>query len=80
MIIGDSRAQLWPVEEHSSGAEAYTARRRGAAGSENVGISSMKAGENPARRKLKVSWATTIDPGLGDPKSRPKGVDDGRDG
>jgi len=68
------------VEEHSSSTEAYTARWRGAAGSENVGISSIKAGENPARQKLKVSWATTIDPGWGDPKPRPKGVGDGRDG
>ena len=68
------------VEEHSSRAEAYTVRWRGAAGSENVGISSRKAGENPARRKLKVSWATTIDSGLGDPKPRPKGVGDGLDG
>ena len=68
------------VEEHSSGAEAYIAKWCGAAGSENVGISSMKAGENPARRKFKVSWATTIDPGLGDPKLRPKGVGDGPDG
>ena len=68
------------VEEHSSGVEAYTARWRGAAGSENVGISSKKAGENPARRKFKVSWATIIDSGLGDPKPRPKGVGDGLDG
>ena len=68
------------VEEHSNCAEAYTARWRGAVGSENVGISSKKAGEDPARRKLKGSWATTIDSGLGDPKPRPKGVGDGRDG
>ena len=68
------------VEEHFSSAEAYAVRRRGVAGSENVGISSKKAGEKPARRKFKVSWATMIGSGLGDPKSRPKGVGDGRAG
>ncbi len=30
-------------------------------------MSSMKAGEKPAHQKSKVSWATLIDPGLGDP-------------
>ena len=40
-------------------------------------MSSKKAGENPAHRKPKVSWATRIDPGLVDPKARPKGVVDG---
>ena len=48
--------------------------------SENVGISSKKAGENPAHRKSEVSWATRIDPGLVGPKARPKGVVDGRAG
>ena len=33
----------------------YTERNTGAAGSENAGMSSEKAGENPARRKPKVS-------------------------
>ena len=42
----------------------------GAIGSENVGMSNHKAGENPARRKSKVSWATVIVPGLVGPKSR----------
>ena len=68
------------VEEHSNSTEAYTVRWRGAVGSENVGISSKKAGEKPAHRKFKVSWATMIDSGLGDPKPRPKGVGDGRAG
>ena len=45
--------------------------------SENVGISSIKGGENPPHRKPKGSWATTIDPGLVGPKARPKGVVDG---
>ena len=53
------------------------ARTAGADRSENVGISSKKTGENPVHRKPKVSWATKIDPGLGDPKPRPKGVGDG---
>ena len=43
-------------------------------------MSSKKAGENPARRKSKVSRATRIAPGLVDPKARPKGVVDGRAG
>ena len=47
---------------------------------ENVGISSNKLGENPGHRKPKVSWAMRINPGLGDPKARPKGVVDGRAG
>ena len=68
------------VEEHFSSVEAQAARPRGAAGRENVGISSKKADEKSARRKFKVSWATIIVPGLGDPKLRPKGVGDGRDG
>ena len=55
-------------------------RNCGGYGRENVGISSKKAGENPAHRKPKVSWATRIDPGLVGPKARPKGVADGRAG
>ena len=54
-----------------------TVRSAGAAASENAGISNEKAGENPARRKPKVSWGRLIHPGLVDPKSRPKGVDNG---
>jgi hypothetical protein len=80
LIIGDSGAQRWPVEERFSCSEAYTVRWCGAAVSENVGISSIKAGEKPARQKFKGSWATIIVSGLGDPKSRPKGVGDGRNG
>ena len=55
-------------------------RSAGVQGSENVGISSKKAGENPAHRKPKVSWATRIVPGLVGPKARPKGVVDGTAG
>ena len=45
-------------------------RSGGVHGSENVGMSSKKAGENPAHRKTKVSWATQIAPGLVGPKTR----------
>ena len=40
-------------------------------------MSSKNLGENPKHRKPKVSWATQIDPGLGGPKPRLKGVGDG---
>ena len=53
-------------------------RYGGALGSENVGISSVNAGENPARRKSEVSYATTFDVGLVGPKPRPQGVGDGQ--
>jgi hypothetical protein len=59
-------------------AEAEGASHRGVHGSKNVGISNHNAGENPAHRKSKVSWAMTIIPGLGGPKARPKGVVDGQ--
>ena len=45
-------------------------RSGGAVGSENAGMSNNKTGENPVRRKSKVSWATIIVPGLVGPKSR----------
>ena len=43
-----------------------------------AGMSNDKAGENPARRKPKVSWGRDIRPGLVGPKARPKGVVDGQ--
>lgn len=43
---------------------SHTARRGGRYRRENVGISSVKAGENPARRKPKVSWGRIVLPGL----------------
>ena len=46
--------------------------------SENAGMSNHKAGENPAHRKSKVSWATIIVPGLVGPKPRRVGVGDGQ--
>ena len=50
----------------------------GASRSENVGMSSTNAGENPAHRKPKGSWATKIVPGLVGPKARLKSVVDGQ--
>src|SRR5438477_4389588 len=41
-----------------------TVRSAGAHASENAGMSNDKAGENPARRKPKVSWGREIRPGL----------------
>ena len=41
-------------------------------------MSNMNFGEKPKHRKLKVSWATNINPGLVGPKARPKGVVDGQ--
>ena len=40
-------------------------------------MSSENADEKSARRKPKDSWGRFVRPGLGDPKLRPKGVDDG---
>ena len=66
------------VGERFVSAEAVPVRDGGGYGSENVGISSTNPGENPGHRKLKVSWATQIDPGLGGPKLKLKGVGDGQ--
>ena len=62
---------LRAVEERSKSAEAHAVRRSGGFRRENVDMSSIKAGENPAHQKFKVSWATQIDPGLVGPKTRP---------
>ena len=50
----------------------------GALGSKNVGMSNRNVSEILTRRKSKVSWAMSINPGLGGPKARPKGVVDGQ--
>ena len=47
-------------------------------GSENVGTSNRNAGENPARRKIKVSLAMTISQGLVGPKGMAKAEPDGQ--
>ena len=41
-------------------------------------MSNRKPGENPGRRKPKVSLAMTISQGLGGPKVNPKGVAEGQ--
>ena len=41
-------------------------------------MSSVFGGENPPRRKFKVSSAMLVIGGLVGPKLRPKGVDDGQ--
>ena len=57
------------VEECCAWVEAGSVRTRGQRASKNVGISNIYRGENPLRRKSKVSWATIVVPGLADPKS-----------
>ena len=54
------------------------ARRRGALGSKNVGTSNHNSAENAERRKIKVSFATTIDEGLVGPKPMAKAAGDGQ--
>ena len=44
------------VEERSCQRRSLTERAGGASGSEYVGLSNDKRGENPRRRKPKVSW------------------------
>ena len=50
----------------------------GVCGSKNVGTSNRKEGEIPSRRKIKVSWATVIAPGLVGPKEMVKTASDGQ--
>ncbi len=52
------------VGKRSSSAEAEVENDRGAAGSENPGMSNDKYGQNPYRRKDKVSWGRLVLPGL----------------
>ncbi len=49
----------------------------GASRSKNVGTSNRNAGENPARRKTKVSLAMSINQGLVGPKAMEKSAADG---
>ena len=53
-------------------------RRRGALGSKNIGTSNHNTGENPVRRKIKVSFATTIGEGLVGPKAMAKAAANGQ--
>ena len=66
------------VRKRSLRAEAKGVSHGGMQGSENAGTSNRNAGEIPAHRKSKVSWAMSINPGLAGPKARPKGVVDGQ--
>ncbi len=50
----------------------------GAFGSKNVGTSNRKEGEIPSRRKIKVSWAMVITPGLVGPKEMAIAESDGQ--
>jgi hypothetical protein len=44
------------VDERCMPRRSHTVRSGGAHASENAGMSNDNAGENPARRKPKVSW------------------------
>ncbi len=66
------------VGEHFICTEVSAVRRDGAYGRENVGMSNHKADEKSAPRKPKVSSATEIDGGLGDPKAMAKAGADGQ--
>ena len=52
-------------------------RAAGAHGRENVGMSNHKSREKRDPRKSKVSSATKIDGGLGDPKAMAKAAAEG---
>ena len=66
------------VGERSIVQRRQTEKTAGGIRSDYAGISSAKIREKRIRRKPKVSWGRLIHPGLVDPKSRPKGVDDGQ--
>ena len=57
--------------------EAKGVTHGGARGSENVGTSNRNAGESPARRKNKVSFAMEIIEGLVGPKPMANAAGDG---
>ena len=68
----DFRRFATVVGEHSMSTEAEPVRGCGAHGRENVGISNRNPDENSGPRKSKVSSATKIGGGLGDPKAMAK--------
>ena len=57
---------LWAsaVGERSLGLGRSLVRGAGGMRYENAGMSSEKAGENPAHRKSKISWVKFVFPGL----------------
>ena len=65
------------VGERSVRAEAEGITHGGAYRSENAGTSNHNAGENPARRKIKVSLAMKISQGLVGPKEMARAASDG---
>ena len=65
------------VREHSHHHEAKGATHSGVLRRENAGTSNRNAGENPARRKIKVSLAMLISQGLVGPKPMAKAAGDG---
>ncbi len=65
------------VGERSGRDEGKGVTHAGAIGSENVGTSNRKAGESPARRKNKVSFAMEIIEGLVGPKPMANAAGDG---
>ena len=65
------------VRERSHSNEAKGATHGGAVRSENAGTSNRNAGEIPARRKIKVSFAMVISEGLVGPKGMAKAAPDG---
>ena len=75
--IASSMKQINVVGEHFHRDEAKGATHGGALGRENVGTSNHNAGEIPARRKTKVSFAMSISEGLVGPKPMANAVGDG---
>ena len=65
------------VRERSVRNEAKGVTHGGAFRSENAGTSNRNAGEIPARRKIKVSFAMVISEGLVGPKPIAKAGGDG---
>ena len=65
------------VGEYSIRAEGEGVTHAGAYGSKNVGTSNRNAGEIPARRKIKVSFAMFISEGLVGPKPMANAGGDG---
>ena len=65
------------VGERSVCTEGEGVTHSGAYGSENVGTSNRNAGEIPARRKIKVSFAMEINEGLVGPKLMANAGSDG---
>ena len=68
---------LGAVGECSIRDEGKGVTHTGALGSKNVGTSNHNAGENPAHRKTKVSFAMTISEGLVGPKGMARAEPDG---